>query len=181
MTGLTRGWWILVLFALFLATNGYVFPTVARRIATTAGMSSFRPLDLTPLYSPDHAYASLASLGDGGRRMYAMVELTIDVIYPIVYAFLFFLLARWMLARSTPPPRWLERATLLPFCAAALDLTENVFILALMMRFPERSERVAQAASLVTTTKLLSLIATLLLLLFLFGRMLVRRRAPASA
>lgn len=178
----SRRWWILVLLALFLFTNGYVFPTVASRIAEYAGIASFRPLDLTPAYSPDYAYASLASLGDDGRRLYAMVELTIDVVYPIVYALLFFLLARAMLARSLPAPRWLERAILLPFLPAALDIIENAFILALILEFPERHDGVARLASVITTSKLLSLIATLALLVFLLVRwVVVRRRAPASA
>lgn len=178
----SRRWWILILLALFLFTNGYVFPTVASRIAEYAGVPSFRPLDLTPAFAPDQAYSSIASLGDGGRRLYAMVELTIDVVYPIVYAFLFFLLARAMLERSQPAPRWLARATLLPFLPAALDLIENAFILALMIEFPDRNDGLALVASVVTTTKLISLIATLLLLVFLSARWaVVRRRAPASA
>lgn len=178
----SRGSWILLLLALFLFTNGYVFPAVASRIAEDAGIASFWPLDLTPAYSPNEAYALVGSLGDSGRRLYAMVELTIDVVYPIVYALLFFLVAGAMLRRSPASPRWLERATLLPFVAAALDLVENVFILAIMLEFPRRNDGLARVSSVVTTTKLISLFVTVFLLLLLLVRWVVgRRRAPASA
>lgn len=176
-SGVTTG----ILVVLFMLANGYVFPDAAARIAARAGMPSFLPLDLTPLYSPGDAHALLAALGPDGRRLYLVVELTVDLAYPLVYGALFWLLVRWLLARSAPPPRWLARAPAVPIAAAALDFLENAFIVALLAVFPARASALAVAASATTTVKLALFALSLLLPLLLGVRWLLIRRARAPA
>lgn len=172
---------IIALAVLFVFANGYVFPAVAARIAAVAAMPSFLPLDLTPMYSPGDASALLSALGPEGRRLYLVTELTVDLVYPVVYGALFYLLIQWLFARSAPPPRWLAHAPAIPIAAAALDLLENVCIVALLAVFPARTPALAVAASVTTTVKLALFALTLLLPLLLALRWRLTRRARAPA
>lgn len=168
------------LFAIVAAINGFVFPNLARRMGEMAGGGTFRPLDLRVGYSAADALSALTVLGDDGRRFYLLVELTVDVLYPIVYGVFFFLLARWLLAKVPPSPVWAERASLLPFAAAGLDLAENALIVALIARYPERMPTVTALANATTAAKFLCLALTVALVLYAVVRWTVNRRGRRS-
>jgi hypothetical protein len=173
---------ILALFATVLVTNAIVFPRLAGMMGRAAGTTTFLPLDLRFLYAPAEAHAALESLGADGRRLYAIVELSVDVVYPLAYGLLFYLLIRWFAARSTPT-RSLDAASRIPLAAMALDWLENVFILAMIATFPARSDSLARVASGVTAIKLLCFALSIGLVLYAATRWLLSRRrgrAPTS-
>lgn len=72
-------------------------------------------------YSPDELYAFLDGIGENGRNLYAWTQITLDVIYPVVYCLLFAILLvalyRWEKLRCVV---WL------PLLTGVFDLLENV-------------------------------------------------------
>lgn len=93
-------------------------------------------LDGRPLYRPADVHRVLASYaGPGERRLYAVRELTLDMVYPVVYglfgtAALVFLLGG--LAQSCP---WLYALRWLPCWMALCDVVENLTLAGLAIRY----------------------------------------------
>ena len=77
-----------------------LFPAV---LFPAAGIGNDRPLDLYFSYSPDQAYEYLSGLGAKGRSAYARMELTTDLLFPVVYS-LALTVALVMAARRVLPP-----------------------------------------------------------------------------
>lgn len=79
------------------------------------------PPDAKRHYSPDELYAFLGGIGENGRQLYAWTQITLDVIYPVVYCLLFAVLLvvlyRWEKLRCVV---WL------PLLTGIFDLLENV-------------------------------------------------------
>lgn len=172
-----NGRMLLALFGAIVLINAVVFPTVSRRMGS--GGATFRPLDLRLSYSADDAYAVIGALTPDARRLYAIVELSIDMIYPVVYAFFFFVLVRWLLGKIPAQPKWLERAALVPFAAMLFDWLENIGIVAMIARFPDRPGALAPLSSAMTTLKWVCFGLMLALVLYAAARWVISRRARA--
>ena len=97
-------------------------------------------LDMLPLPDPERAHRALALLGDDGRRHYAILLVTFDVLFPLTVALFF---RAWLGDRL----RWLPWATL------ALDYAENVACGVLVATFPHESAAVASLAGVLTAVK----------------------------
>ena len=81
-------------------------------------------LDTRFAWGGDDARHFLATLGEEGRRLYALV-LLIDTLYALTFAVAGALLLAWISGRilsTTSPMRWVA---LLPIVAGVLDLIEN--------------------------------------------------------
>jgi hypothetical protein len=165
---------LLGLFGAIIVINAVIFPWASRAIGSDG--VPFRPLDLRLSYSADEAYTAIGSLTPDARRLYAIVELSVDIVYPIVYSLLFFLLIRRLIGSSAAPPRWLERATLIPFVTMFFDWLENVGIVAMIAQFPDGLERLAPFSSAITTLKWVCFLLTVALLLYSVVRWMVSRR-----
>ena len=72
---LATGKIILILLALFLLVNFVAVPLVYPK---------FQTLDMSNGYSPAQAYQLIASYGPQGRQNYAIIEVTLDLVYPFV-------------------------------------------------------------------------------------------------
>ena len=106
--------WLLLTFLILVATNlGFVWRE--SRIG--------KVLDGYMLgWSLQRASTLFTDLGVGGRRLYAITEVTFDALFPALYGYLFLLLiARFASARF----RWLF---LIPILAVLADYTENLSI-----------------------------------------------------
>jgi hypothetical protein len=171
---------LLGLFAAIVAINAVIFPWAAQTMGS-AGVP-FRPLDLRLSYSADEAYTVISSMTPEARWLYWVVELSVDMVYPLVYGLFFFLLVRRLIADSAPP-RWLQRAAFIPFAAMIFDWLENVGIVAMIAHFPDRVEKVAPLSSAMTSLKWVCLALTLALLVYSAVRWVMyrlRARAPTS-
>lgn len=100
---------------LFVANLACIVGFIWRR-----GQLKLEPPDAKSRYSPDELYAFLEGIGENGRRLYAWTQVTLDVIYPVVYCLLFavLLVVLW---------RWekLRCLVLLPLLTGVFDLLEN--------------------------------------------------------
>jgi hypothetical protein len=99
-------------------------------------------LDLLPLPNPERAHRALESLGADGRRQYALLLLTFDVVFPLLLALVF---RAWLGNRL----RWLPWATL------GLDYAENLVCGVLLATFPHESVALAALAGVLTALKML--------------------------
>ena len=147
-----------------------LFPTV---FFPAAGIGDDPPLDLYLSYSPDQAYEYLGRLGAEGRIAYAKVELTTDLLFPVVYSMALIVALVMAARRILPPDSRLQYLRFLPLLIVMADWGENLCLAVVIDAFPDRFEVLATAASLFTSLKwtfLISVIMTLVTLVALAVR-----------
>ena len=101
----------------------YGFGARLERLSAYSGGKSFEQikiLDARYWYTPAQARTFFENLGPAGRNIYAISELTLDLVFLATYGLLFA-----VLIRNLYPPKlaWL---VVLPFAASTFDLLENV-------------------------------------------------------
>jgi hypothetical protein len=115
-------------------------------LAFTLGQNpEFKPLDLQFCYTPVEAYARVSGYTDYVRSMYVLMELTLDILYPVIYSValccaLFLFYRRPKLAQ-------------LPLLLIILDWIENGFIVFILISYPKKRDWLVQMASLFTSLK----------------------------
>ena len=142
---LATGKIILILLALFLLVNFVAVPLVYPK---------FQTLDMSNGYSPAQAYQLIASYGPQGRQNYAIIEVTLDLVYPFVSGLMFSLLILYSFQRGFPNQKWAGRLALLPFAVMASDYLENTCVIIMLLAYPRQLIAVAQAANFFTTAKM---------------------------
>lgn len=151
---------MLILFGVMLVINILAFPNLLP--------ADFVPLDLQFSYSPEKAFGIVDAYGTEVREKYRWVELTVDIIYPIVYSLLFSaLLFKVYGAR---------KIVALPFLITLADFLENVGIVSMLGKYPEPFGALAQITSFFSSLKWTLLIAFLGILLYGILRKYVLKR-----
>jgi len=132
-------------------------------LALRRGANGEMQVDVRPGYSPDTLYKLLQLYGDEGIRSFKRMLLA-DMIFPMVYAALLVVLGD--LAASAHPllPQVASALRLAAISAAVFDYLENLFLLRVVRRLPQRQPFAARAAGISTTLKTLSLAAALVAL-----------------
>ena len=155
---LAKPWSIVVLTMLYLAFILLIFPAAA--INTNAP-----PIDLAFHYSVDQVYGWIELYGDEGRKRYILGELTVDVLYPIVYTFLFCGLIGFF-TNVAEKGRYSQLAAL-PFAIWLFDMLENTGIVTMLYQYPVRLNEVAYISAWFTSIKwtlaIVVIVATVLL------------------
>ena len=106
-----------------------------------------KPLDLhVPTYSVETAHTMIEGYGEAGRDMYKTIELTADIIYPIIYSLAYALIILFVYRKAFPSQTWTKWLAILPFSAAIVDLGENLSIVSLINQFPVQPDHIAQMA-----------------------------------
>lgn len=146
-----KGWLILVFFTLEFLFIAIIMPGEQAKLEAASGGTG--PIDLQFFYTPEKAYSMVASYGDAGRAMYRTSELTVDIIYPIVYTLFFSLLITWLLQRSFATNSKLQRLNIVPFGAWLFDMLENISIVAMLSLYPSTPTIVAGVATIFTMIK----------------------------
>lgn len=118
----------LVLYTIFPA---YILKNAESRIHELAGKET-GVIDLTVGFNPGKTLDMVADYGAEGRAYVAKVESTIDIIYPIVYAFLFAIILTLIYRNRA----WVS---LVPFVTMIFDFCENLCIITLLNSYPEQS------------------------------------------
>ena len=147
----TTGWRVLFLFLLNVVMMGYIMP-VATAILALAANNSVLPLDLLFFYTPAEAFAMLEKYGQTGRALYMKIELTVDLLYPIIYTLFLALLISWLFQRAFSLDSKMQKWNVAPVGAWFFDLLENIGIVSLLAMHP------SQPAALAWLTMLLGLI-----------------------
>jgi hypothetical protein len=160
---ITRGWAIFVLFIMDAAFMGLILPMVQGLMKMDGGSPG--ALDLQFFYTPAAAYDRIAAYGDYGRGFYRSVELTVDIIYPIVYTLFFAMLITWLFQRGFARNSPIQRLNVVPLGAWLFDLLENLGIVAMLSVYPARPAVLAWLSTAFTMIKWLFAGASMLLLL----------------
>lgn len=176
LQGWAKGWLVFILFLLDGTFMGFILPIAEALIKGDAGRPG--PVDLQFFYTPDKAYGMIEAYGEYTRTFYRNFELTVDIIYPIVYTLFFSLLITWLFKKGFAESSPMQRLNTMPFGAWLFDLLENVGIVSMISVYPARPAALAWATTAFTMLKwlfagasmLLALIGLLKLLVKLFGK-----------
>lgn len=124
-------------------------------------------------YTPDDVHAMFSAYGATGRRRYVRNAVTLDLLFPCIYAsFLTLVLVR-LTSQLTSPPAVLRLLSFTPLLAGICDLLENPCLVMLAWVYPLRRDWLARVASSFTRLKWILVAASALLVIFaLFARAL---------
>ena len=150
---------LLVFLVLYLLFPAYILKNAEQRINELAG-KTVGVIDLTFGFDPQRSLQMVADYGDQARAYYVNTEMTADVVYPVVYAFLFGLLLS-LLYRNTQY-KWVNT---IPFVTMLADFGENINIIMLLKNYPEQSANVAAMLEVIKLFKWITFGVILLLIL----------------
>jgi hypothetical protein len=161
LTKLATGRLVILFVFLVIAVNAFVLPVI---------YPSFETLDMQSSYSPEKAYQLIDSYGQAGRQYYVLIELTLDVIYPILSALMISSIIIFFFRRVFPLDSFWQKLPLLGPIVMIVDYLENTSIVTMLLAYPRQLDFVAQAANVFTVAKFaLSYLALILILIGLLG------------
>jgi hypothetical protein len=158
-----KGWLVIVLLLLDLFFMGLIMPLIGGLMRDGTGTQ--HPLDLQFFSTPAKMFAMIASYGEYGRPFYRNMELTVDILYPIVYTLAFGLLISWLFQRGFRPGSKMQMLNVLPVGAGLFDLLENLGIVILLSTFPAQPTAVAWLTTILTMVKWICAGGSVLLIL----------------
>jgi len=161
----TTGWRVLLLLIADALMMGYIMPLAGGLLAFAAN-ASVLPLDLMFFYSPDQAFAMIEKYGEAGRDLYMKIELTADIIYPIIYTLFYGLLLSWLFQRGFKPDSGLQKYNVMPVGAWFFDLLENIGIVSMLSMYPSQPAVIAWLTMLFGSLKWLCFLVTIGLVLY---------------
>jgi len=161
----TTGWRVIILLIADALMMGYIMP-LAGGILAFAANASVLPLDLMFFYTPAEAFAMIEKYGQAGRDIYMKIELTADIIYPIVYTLFYGLLLSWLFQRAFKPGSQMMRYNIMPVGAWFFDMLENVGIVSMLSMYPSQSAAFAWLTVMFGSLKWLFFLATIGLVFF---------------
>ena len=123
-----------------------LFPAV---VFPVHGISDIKPLDLYFSYSPDQVYEHLAALGANGRDAYTRMLLTSDLAFPVIYSMALSIALIFVLRKLVPLAG--TYLCLFPFMIVITDWFENLSLVMVVRKFPERADVIAGYASSFTS------------------------------
>jgi len=157
-----RGWLVIV----FVILDGiFVFTLSIIGALMKSGTGLEKPLDLMILATPDKLFRMIDLYGPSTRMFYRNVELSVDVVYPIVYMFAFGLLISWLFQRGFAPSSKMQKLNILPVGTWLFDLLENICIVTLISLYPAQPAVIGWLEFIFTNVKWLFAGASILLIL----------------
>jgi hypothetical protein len=158
-----KGWLVFILFVLDGFFSGFLLPLVQAMMQGDKG--GVQPLDLMLFATPERIFGMVNEYGEYGRPFYRSVELTVDIVYPIVYLFFFGLLISWLFQRGFASTSPMRKFNIMPLGAWFFDLLENIVIVILLSVFPSQPTALAWILSLLSAIKWLFAGTSMLLIL----------------
>lgn len=160
---------LLIIIAVYVSFPAYFLKNAETKMNTLAG-KTLGPIDLTMGFTPEKTLQLVAEYGDEARAYYATIETTIDVVYPIVYAFLFGVILTLLFRGKSYKP--FKYVNLLPFVSLFFDYLENITIVAMLKSYPEQSMTVATFCEIFKLGKWLTFAFILILIVYGLLRLL---------
>ncbi|WP_041343347.1 hypothetical protein [Runella slithyformis] len=151
------------LIALYLVFPGYFLKNAETQINTLSG-KVLAPIDLTMGFTPDRTLQMVEQYGPAARDYYATVEMTIDVIYPLVYTCLFAVILSLLYYRKSYRPFAL--VNVFPLVTLLFDYLENITIVTLLKSYPDMSMTVATFCEIFKMLKWFTFAVTALLVIY---------------
>ncbi|MBK8780620.1 MAG: hypothetical protein IPO22_02190 [Anaerolineales bacterium] len=142
---------------------GFLLPLIQGIIQ--GGQGGIQPLDLMLFTTPEKLFGMIEKYGEFGRPFYRNVELTVDIIYPIVYLFAFGMLISWLFQRGFASTSPMRKYNVVPLGAWFFDLLENIVVVTLLFMFPAQPVGLAWVFVFLNTAKWIFAGASILLML----------------
>lgn len=161
--GWAKGWLVLVLLVLDIFFAGFLMPLIGGLMQD--GTGQIQPLDLMMFQTPDKLFAMIERYGEYTRVFYRNVELTADILYPIIYLFAFCLLISWLFERGFAANSPMRKLNVIPVGAFISDLFENMTIVTLLTIYPSQPIALGWLLFVFTTLKWIFVLATISLML----------------
>ena len=158
------GWRVIILLIAEALMMFYIMP-IAAGIMAFAANNSVLPLDLMFLFTPDQAFEMMDKYGEAGRSIYLRIELTADIIYPMIYTSFFGLLISWLFQRAFKPESKMQKWNVMPVGAWLFDMLENSGIVSMLLTYPSKPEVLAWITMFFGTLKWAFFIVTIGLVL----------------
>jgi len=122
-------------------------------------------------YTPDDVHAMFSAYGATGRRRYMRNAVTLDLLFPCIYASVLTLILVRLASQLASPPATLRLLSFTPLFAGTCDLLENPCLVTLAWVYPLRQDWLARVASSFTRLKWMLVAASVLLVIVeLFAR-----------
>lgn len=142
-----------VLIALLIVSIPFtVFFEWRKRFLRTYSHMDKTTLDFTS-YTATDAYELFSKLQERGRQVYAWTEITVDIIYPIIYSSFLSLLIIYIFQKCSMN-KSLHLLAVLPFIVMLFDYCENSLIAFMLFAYPRQHLTLASIASWFTKLKL---------------------------
>ena len=168
------GWRVLILFLADALMMGYVMPLAAGILAFAAN-NHVIPLDLMFFYTPAQAFQMIDKYGEAGRALYLKIELTADIIYPIVYTLFYGFLLSWLFQRAFKSASPMQKLNIIPIGAWFFDLLENLGIVSMLAMYPAKPAFLAWLTMIFGSLKWAFFLVTLGLVLIGLVRAVINR------
>lgn len=162
--------YLLIFLLVFLSFPFYFLKNVENKL-NELNERTTTAIDITFGFSPQQTLDLVAGYTDAARAYYARTEMTTDLAYPLVYAFLFGIIITMLFSGQT-----LVRAQLLPFLSMLFDYAENICIVSLLNTYPRQSIYLATLCEIFKMLKWISLASVLVLIVYGLLLKLVLRR-----
>ncbi len=127
-----------------------------------------RSLDTEIAYNADDAYEIIENYTDSMRQRYIYGEVTLDLVFPVIYTLLFSFLI-FFLFKNT-------RLALFPFIQLIFDYLENTGIVILLSAYPNKIMWLATTTSVFSMVKWVLVGVTALIVLLGAVRFVIKRR-----
>ncbi|MDF7821476.1 hypothetical protein P1X15_27910 [Runella sp. MFBS21] len=154
---------LLGLIIIYLPFPTFFFKNAEEKINLLAGQA-IGPIDLTIGFTPKRTLQMVEAYGVRGREYYANVQMTLDVVYPLVYTLLLAVTLTLLYRKKKYVP--FSYVNLLPFVVLIFDYLENGMIVLLLKSFPEQSYTVAAFCEIFKSIKWFSALTCLLLIIY---------------
>lgn len=129
-------------------------------------------LDMRFGYSPDDTYKIIGGLDTSGRRSY-LSFLGLDFGIIVFLSITLLLVIALLLKKLGMDEKW-ALSYLLPLARGVFDILENIFIMIILLNYPERLNGIAEVGSIMTQLKWISMIITMVFIIFLAVRVLLK-------
>jgi len=157
---------LLALFLLCLPLVLVAFPWRKERLVKLTHLAE-PTFDVRIAYTPQELLRDLPSFGLEARRLYAVSELTLDFVFPLLYNPLLIVALALIYRRLAPAAAPMHKLAYLPFGLWLADLSENASLACLFLAYPPALTPVAWAASFFSLMKWL--LGGLILILIVAG------------
>jgi hypothetical protein len=151
LKGWAQGWIIILLFLLDSLFMGFIMPIAGKLIKGAAGGPGV--FDLRFFTPPAKTFEMIAAYGEYNRTFYRNFELTIDILYPIVYTLFLSLLITWLFKKGFSPDGKIQKLNVMPFGIWLFDLLENLGIATMLSVYPAMPAIVAWLTTIFTMLK----------------------------
>ena len=143
---------IVIVILIALPFNLYLFPMRSAKLRELSGLTD-PIIDVKFTHTPEQIYPMIKAYGEQGRPLYAVTELTVDLIYPILYNLLLCSILTIVWRQALLSDDAVHKMQYLPLATCLADYAENISLAILLVSYPQELTAIAWAASFFTTAK----------------------------